>query len=72
MAAQQLLKIVDALDIKFWVRCVHRSDRSERDAIQSSDVRLPPNHIGLDFLIILYVYICTYVSKTRALVRDLR
>ena len=30
----------------------------------------PPNHLGLDFHI--YVYIRTYVSNTRARVSDLR
>ena len=61
MTTQQLLKIVYALDIKFWVRwCTCSMWRML--SVERSETHF---HI-------YYVYIRTYVSNTRARVSDLR
>ena len=67
MAAQQSLKIVYALDIKFWMRwctcsmwrMLLASERSKRDTLRSVQLRIA------DIYILLYIVRANFVLITR-------
>ena len=54
------------------VICRRVRERTIEKTLSVERSETPPNHLGLDFHIYIYVYIRTYVSNTRARVSDLR